>query len=151
MFQNQVGMHAWHLTINHCMNVFWIITGRILNVIQQDCGRRKNHHGFDSGTIIKWEEPVRKFSKRFKPCHQEEQIPNSALVKGNRQMGFQVDRVTHIILVLVRGDRQMGSQVALVKGNRHMGFQVDWVTHILWFWLKGIARWDLRFTEFSFG
>jgi hypothetical protein len=24
-----------------------------------------------------------------------------ALVKGNRQMGFQVDRVTHIFLVLV--------------------------------------------------
>jgi len=67
-----------------------------------------------------------------------------ALVKGNRQMGFQVDRVTHIILVLVRGDHQMGSQVALVKGNRQMGFQVDRVTHILWFWLKGIARWDLR-------
>jgi len=59
-------------------------------------------------------------------------------------MGFQIDRVTHIILVLVRGDRQMGSQVALVKGNREMGFQVDRVTHILWFWLKGIARWDLK-------
>jgi hypothetical protein len=40
-------------------------------------------------------------------------------------MRFQVDRATHIILVLVRGDRQMGSQVALVKGNRQMGFQVD--------------------------
>jgi hypothetical protein len=38
----------------------------------------------------------------------------------------------------------MGSQVALVKGNRQMGFQVDRVIHILWFWLKGIARWDLR-------
>ena len=38
----------------------------------------------------------------------------------------------------------MGSHVALVKGNRQMGFQVDRVTHILWFWLKGIARWDLR-------
>jgi len=32
-----------------------------------------------------------------------------ALVKGNRQMGFQVDRVIYIIMVLVRGDRQMGS------------------------------------------
>ena len=27
-----------------------------------------------------------------------------ALVKGNRQMGFQVDRATHRILVLVEGD-----------------------------------------------
>jgi len=26
-------------------------------------------------------------------------------------MGFQVDRVTHIILVLVKGGRQKGSQV----------------------------------------
>ena len=38
----------------------------------------------------------------------------------------------------------MGSHVALVKGNLHMGFQVDRVTHILWFWLKEVARWDLR-------
>jgi hypothetical protein len=41
----------------------------------------------------------------------------------------------------------MGSQVALVKGNRQMGFQVDRATHILWFWLKEVARWDLRLTE----
>jgi hypothetical protein len=25
-----------------------------------------------------------------------------------------------------------------------MGFQVDQATYILWFWLKEIARWDLR-------
>jgi len=56
-----------------------------------------------------------------------------ALVKGNRQMGFQVDRVTHISLVLVKRDRQMGSQVALVKGNRQMGFQVDRAAHIFLF------------------
>jgi hypothetical protein len=53
-----------------------------------------------------------------------------ALVKGNRQMRFQVDRVTYISLVLVKRDRQMGSQVALVKGNRQMGFQVDRARHI---------------------
>jgi hypothetical protein len=53
-----------------------------------------------------------------------------ALVKGNRQMGFQVDRAAHIFLVPVEGGRQMGSQVALVKGNRQMGFQVDRATHI---------------------
>ena len=38
----------------------------------------------------------------------------------------------------------MGSHVALVKGDLHMGFQVDRVTHILWFWLKEVARWDLK-------
>jgi len=53
-----------------------------------------------------------------------------ALVKGNRQMGFQVDQATHS-LVLVKGGHQMGSQVALVKGNRQMGFQVDLATHSL--------------------
>jgi hypothetical protein len=25
MFQNQVRMHAWHLTINHCMNFFELL------------------------------------------------------------------------------------------------------------------------------
>ena len=41
----------------------------------------------------------------------------------------------------------MGSQVTLVKGNRQVRFQVDQATHILWFWLKEVARWDLRLTE----
>ena len=44
----------------------------------------------------------------------------------------------------------MGSHVALVKGNLHMGFQVDRVTHILWFWLKEVARWDLRIRKKGF-
>jgi len=53
--------------------------------------------------------------------------PISTLVKGSRQMAFEVDRVTNIdFLVLVKGGRQKGSQVnptatpisALVKGNR---------------------------------
>ena len=70
-----------------------------------------------------------------------------ALVKGNRQMGFQVDQATHFFLVPVEWGRQMGSQVALVKGNRQMGFQVDRAAHILWFWLKEVARWDLRLTK----
>jgi hypothetical protein len=38
----------------------------------------------------------------------------------------------------------MGSHVALVKGNHQMRFQVDIATHILWFWLKEVARWDLK-------
>jgi len=37
----------------------------------------------------------------------------------------------------------MGSQV-LVKENRHMGFQVDRATCSLWFWLKEVARRDLK-------
>jgi hypothetical protein len=60
--------------------------------------------------------------------------PISALVKGNRHMGFQVDRAIKIdFLVLVKGGRQKRSQVnptgtsisALVKGNSQMGFRVD--------------------------
>jgi hypothetical protein len=66
-----------------------------------------------------------------------------ALVKGNRQMGFQVDRATHS-LVLVKRGCHMGSQVALVKGNRQMRFQVNRATHILCFGLKKVTRWDLR-------
>ena len=48
-----------------------------------------------------------------------------ALVKGNRQMGFQVDRATHRILVLVRGDCRKESQSSPTL-------------HIPWLWLKGI-------------
>jgi len=72
-------------------------------------------------------------------------------------MGFQVDRATKIdFLVLVKGGRQKGSQVnstitsisALVKGNRQMGFQVDRATNIdFWFWLKEVARRDLKLTQ----
>ena len=55
-------------------------------------------------------------------------------------------------LVLVKGDRQKGSQVnptatqisALAKGNRQMGFQVGQAANINFFWLKEIARRDLR-------
>jgi hypothetical protein len=57
-------------------------------------------------------------------------------------MGFQVDRAAHRILVLVKGDRQMRSQVypialnilALVKGNRQIRFQVDRAIRRFWFW-----------------
>ena len=49
-----------------------------------------------------------------------------ALVKGNRQMGFQVDRATRSFLVPVDD-------------------VVRW--DLRWLWLKGIARWDFRLTE----
>jgi hypothetical protein len=49
-----------------------------------------------------------------------------ALVKGNRQMGFQVDRVTHFFY-----------------------FQLNEVARwdLRWLWLKKIARWDFRLTD----
>jgi len=57
-----------------------------------------------------------------------------ALVKGNRQMGFQVDRATCILWFWLK-------EVA------------EWDLRSLW--LKGIAKWDFRLTElhifFSFG
>ena len=63
------------------------------------------------------------------------------MVKGDRYMGSQVSLTTQI-LVLVKWDCQMGSQVSPT-------------IHRLWFWLKGIARWDLRLaephTDFGFG
>jgi hypothetical protein len=74
------------------------------------------------------------------------------LVKGDRQMGSQVSPTTQI-LVLVKGDRRMGSQVSpatqilvLVIGDCRMGSQVSLTTRF-WFWLKGIATWDLRLAQ----
>ena len=49
-----------------------------------------------------------------------------ALVKGNRQMGFQVDRVTHFFWFWF-------NEVA------------RW--DLMQLWLKGIAIWDFRLTE----
>jgi len=49
-------------------------------------------------------------------------------------MGFQVDRATHRILVLVKRGRQIGSQVNLT-------------IHFFWFWLKEIAGKDLRLAQ----
>jgi len=48
-----------------------------------------------------------------------------ALVKGNYQMGFQVDQAAHIF------------------------FQLNEVARwdLRWLWLKGIARWDFRLTK----
>jgi hypothetical protein len=76
------------------------------------------------------------------------------LVKGDCHMGSQVSPTTQI-LVLVKGDHYMRSQVSptthrilvLVKRDRHMGSQVSPTRHKLWFWLKGIARWDLRLAQ----
>ena len=89
-------------------------------------------------------------------------------LKGIARWDFRLTELHTFSLVLVKGGRQKGSQVALIKGNRQMGFQVDRATHILWFWLKevarrdlrqlwlkGITRWDFRLTElhtfFGFG
>jgi len=50
-----------------------------------------------------------------------------ALVKGNRQMGFQVDRATHFFIY----------------------FQLNEVARwdLRWLWLKEIARLDFRLAE----
>jgi len=55
------------------------------------------------------------------------------LVKGDHQMGSQVSPTTHRIMVLVKGDRRMGSQVS--------------PTTQIWFWLKEVTRRDLRLTQ----
>jgi hypothetical protein len=49
-------------------------------------------------------------------------------------MGFQVDRVAYRILILVKEDRQMRSQINPTT------------TQILAL-VKGVARWDLRLIE----
>jgi len=37
--------------------------------------------------------------------------------------------------------------LVLVKGECQLGSQFSPTTHRLWFWLKGIARWDLRLAQ----
>ena len=109
-----------------------------------------------------WKSSFGKWSLQMNECQKGSQVnptatPISTLVKGNRQMEFQVDRVTKKdFLVLVKGGCQKGSQVnptvtlilALVKGNRQMRFQVDRATNIdFLFWLKEVARRDFRLTQ----
>jgi len=69
------------------------------------------------------------------------------LVKGDRQKGSQVNPTAIPISALVKRGRQKGSHIsALVRGNRQMGFQVDRATNIVfWFCLKEVARRDLIF------
>ena len=38
-------MASNHKSLHECL---WIVTGGILNVIQQNCGRRKNHWVYDN-------------------------------------------------------------------------------------------------------
>jgi len=76
---------------------------------------------------------IRKFSKQKKKV---QTLPSGrtyrilVLVKGNRQMGSQVSPTTQILL--------------LVKGDRRRGSKVSPTTYRHWLWLKRIARWDLR-------
>jgi len=61
------------------------------------------------------------------------------LVKGDRQRGSQVNPTAIPISALVKRGRQKGSYIsALVKGGRQKG------SHIL---ALGIARWDSRLIE----
>jgi hypothetical protein len=144
---NQVRMHACHLTSKHSTHIFWIVTWKILNEVQQDCAQRKSHWINDSKEIavltLKREEDeinpiIRKISKKREdqPCQEEEslgqpcnqeapnfQAPWSGIIK--------LEKTTHKNLVLVKRDRQKGSQVSPTIPK-------------FWFWLKRIARRDLK-------
>jgi len=55
------------------------------------------------------------------------------LVKGDRQTGSQVSPTTHRILVLVKGNRRRDLRLAQPRK--------------FWFWFKEITQWDLRKKE----
>jgi hypothetical protein len=67
-----------------------------------------------------------------------------ALVKGNRQMGFQVDRATHIFFSfgLMRSPDGISCWFWL-KGIAGRDLRLAQPRRF-WFWFKEIARWDLR-------
>jgi len=69
---NQVRMHTCHLTSKHCI-YFWFVAGKILNVVQQDWGQRKNCWFEEQQRImvltLEWEEDeinpnIREISKK---------------------------------------------------------------------------------------
>jgi len=60
MFQNHVRIHAWHLTINHCMNFFELLqekssikSNKIMDEERIIELMITKNHNFDSGTRIK--------------------------------------------------------------------------------------------------
>ena len=79
-----------------------------------------------------------------------------ALVRGNRQMGFQVDRVTHIFFSfgLMRSPDGI-SYWFWLKGIAGRDLRLAQPHTGYWFWLKGIAGRDLRLAQphadFGFG
>jgi hypothetical protein len=159
MFQNQVQMHAWHLIINHCIYVFWIITGGDLNAFQQNWRWRKNHW-VDSRT-------TRREDNNFQT------LPSGGTTSSNRLKGIArwdsrlTDLQNRFFWFLIKEDRQKGSHYfSFGKRNRQMGFQVVWDRqkgsrisilvkggrqkgpHIS-YWIKGIARWDSKLFEIA--
>ena len=70
-----------------------------------------------------------------------------ALVKGNRQMGFQVDRATHIVFSfgLMRSPDGISCWFWL-KGIAGRDLRLA-QPHRIWFWLKGIVGRDLRLAQ----
>ena len=119
MFQNQVQMHAWHLIINHCIYVFWIITGGDLNAFQQNWRWRKNHW-VDSRT-------TRREDNNFQT------LPSGGTTSSNRLKGIArwdsrlTDLQNRFFGFLIKEDRQKGSHYfSFGKRNRQMGFQVVW-------------------------
>jgi hypothetical protein len=68
----QVRMHACHLTSKHWI-YFWFVAGKILNVVQQDWEKKKNHWVDEQQRImvltLEWEEDeikpnIREISKK---------------------------------------------------------------------------------------
>lgn len=79
-----------------------------------------------------------------------------ALVKRSQHMRFQVDRAAYKILILVKGDYRIGSQInstiqgiqLLLKGIVIQNFRlVELQTDRLWFLLKEVTKKDLRLAQ----
>ena len=151
MFQNQVQMHAWHLIINHCIYVFWIIIGGDLNAFQQNWRWRKNHsrttrredNNFQTlpsgGTtssnqlkgIARWDSRLTDLQNRFfgfwlKKIARRDLII-SASKKGIARWDSKWFEIARRDLVF----RYWSKEVA----RRDLVFQL---------WIKGIARWDSK-------
>jgi len=118
---------------------FWFVTGKILNEVQQDCGRRKNHWVDNKQRIMiltleqEEDEITLSLEKYQRSTSSSRRVFRSTLQSGSIEFSKTCDRElsgqpcnqeapsfptlpsggTHIILVMVKGDRQKGSQVNL--------------------------------------
>jgi len=73
-----------------------------------------------------------------------------ALVKGNRQIGFQVDRATHIFFLYSFGLMRSPDGISCwfwLKGIAGRDLRLAQPHTGYWFWLKGIVGRDLRLAQ----
>ena len=151
MFQNQVQMHAWHLIINHCIYVFWIITGGDLNAFQQNWRWRKNHW-VDSRTtrrednnfqtlpsgrttssnrlkgIARWDSRLTDLQNRFFGRSPEGISLFQLRIKGIARWDSKLFEIARRDLVFRYWSKEVARRdlvFRLNKRNRQMGFQVD--------------------------